>query len=479
MNSFRNKLEKPAYLMGVYYDGPSGKAVLEFISEDGKDTILIHDPIGHKPYFLTDLPPDKVREIKSIVGNSSFDGIEIVKKYDTLYGVTRTFTKIVTKDPKAVAYLRNKVPKAWEAKIKYHDNYVFDLSLIPGMKYILVNNRREFKLVKPRIEERTIAKVKEIFSKEPKETQELALDWLPLFEEPPPPAKRTSVDIEVYTPFQGRVPHAVRAEYPITSIAFVANDGFKKVLVLARSHKWGTLPPEYPSEAIIEFFEDEQTMILEAFRIMTRYPIVLTFNGDNFDLNYIYHRALKLGIPREYIPLHIGEDMIRIKSSIHLDLYKFFNNRAIQVYAFSGKYQEFTLDAIASALLGISKIRVEGNIGELPYASLITYNYRDAYLTTKLTTFNNELVWRLMILLSRIAKVGIEDVCRKSISKWIQNLFYWIHRKLNYLIPEQYSNMIGSTIKHTVSIRIYKGYSVDCAWSPKVLFNKKRSIKIV
>ena len=32
--------------------------------------------------------------------------------------------------------------------------------------------------------------------------------------------------------------------------------------------------------------------------------------------------------------------------------------------------------------------------------------------------------------------------------------------------------MIGSTIKHIVSIRIYKGYSVDCAWSPKVLSNR-------
>jgi DNA polymerase I len=40
-----------------------------------------------------------------------------------------------------------------------------------------------------------------------------------------------------------------------------------------------------------------------------------------------------------------------------------------------------------------------------------------------------------MILLARIAKTSIEDICRKQISRWIQNQFYWEHRRLNYLIP--------------------------------------------
>ena len=432
---FADRLKDPAYLLGVYYDGTLGKAVLEFISEDGKKIILIPDPTGHRPYFLTDVPPDKVREIKQIVNHPSFDRIETVYKYDLLLGKQRLMTKIVTKDPLAVAHLRDKVPKAWEAKIKYHDNYVFDRQLIPGMKYVMENNY-SFKLIIPKITKATYDLVRKIFEKEPQETQELAIQWTPLFEEKPPAARRIALDIEVYTPFKGRVPHASRAEYPIISIALVANDGFKKVLVLAREHQWGEIPKEYPSNAIVEFFEDEYTMILETFRIIGNYPIVLTFNGDNFDLNYLYHRALKLGIPRDIIPLHMAEDMIRIKTSIHLDLYKFFVNRAIQSYAFGGKYQEFTLDAIASALLGASKIPIEENIGDLPYGKLIAYNYRDAYLTLELTLFNNELVWKLMILLARIAKTSIEDICRKTISKWIQNLFYWEHRRRGYLIPE-------------------------------------------
>lgn len=431
---FVHRMDEPAYLLGVYYDGTLGKAVLEFLSKDGSKLVLLPDPTGHKPYFLTDIPPDKVKEIKQIVNNPGFDGIEVVEKFDPLFGKHKKMTKIITKDPLTVAKLRNKVAKAWEAKIKYHDNYIFDQQLIPGMRYILKSN--SLQLVLPTISKETIDHVKKIFSKEPRETQELAQQWLPIFEEKPPNAKRVAIDIEVYTPFRGRIPHPERAEYPVISIALVANDGFKKVLVLAREHKWDEVPDEYPKDAVIEVFEDEQSLILEFFRIILNYPVVVTFNGDNFDLNYIYHRALKIGIPKEQIPLKISEDRVRILTSIHIDLYKFFSNRAIQSYAFGGKYQEFTLDTIASVLLGVSKVSIEGNIGELDYGKLIAYNYRDAELTLQLTLFNNELVWKLMILLARIAKTSVEDICRKTISKWIQNLFYWEHRRRGYLIPE-------------------------------------------
>ncbi len=432
---FIDSINKPMYLLGVYYDGAAGKAILQLLDEREGRLYLLPDFTGHKPYFLTDEPPDKLKQKADIVRDKSFVGMEVVSKYDPLYGVTKVMTKIVTKDPLAVARLRNKVGKAWEARIKYHDNYVFDRQLIPGMKYVMENSFK-IKLVLPRISRETIAKVQKLFEREEKETQELAMKWVPLFEEQPPKTRRIAVDIEVFTPVRGRIPQASRAEYPVISIAMVANDGFKKVLVLAKEHEWGGIPREYPVDAVIEFFEDEYTMLLEAFRVMAGYPVVITFNGDNFDLNYLYHRALKLGIPRDRIPFHIGEDMIRVKTSLHIDLYRFFNNRAIQAYAFGGKYQEFTLDAIASALLGISKIPVEGNISEMPYGKLIAYNYRDAHLTLELTLFNDELVWKLMILLARISKTSLEDVCRKTISKWIQNLFYWEHRRRGYLIPE-------------------------------------------
>ncbi len=424
-----------AYLLGVHYDGALGVAVLELLDEKGENLYLLPDPTGHKPYFLTDLSPEEARKI--LKKERSVEDIVDVVKINPLTMEKIRLTKIITKDPLSVASLRDKVGKSWEAKIKYHDNYVFDNQLIPGMKYRLepYNGRYNFVMVRPKIKKETLKKVDEIFREEAPETIQLAKEWINLFEEPPPKTRRIAFDIEVYTPFRGRIPNPDAAEYPIISIAFVANDGLKKVFVLAKEGTWGSLSEDYPYDAEIVFFDSEAAMILEALRILDDYPVIITFNGDNFDLNYLYNRAVRLGIPGELLHIKYGEDRIKLASNIHLDLYKFFSNRAIKSYAFGGKYQEEKLDTIASALLGISKIKVEGNIGELNYAELISYNYRDAELTLQLTTFNNELVWRLMILLARIAKVSIEDICRRAISKWIQNQFYWEHRRLNYLIP--------------------------------------------
>ncbi len=469
------ELNKPAYLLNVYYDGSIGKAVLVFLDERGDKLYFIPDPMGHKPYFLTNESPEQVQSNRKIVDHPGFDSIETVIKIDPFTMKEVRLTRIVTKDPLSVAKLREYVSKAWEAKIKYHDNYIYDFQLIPGMRYVIKNigMKKVFKMIEPEISPETINKVRSIFSKEAKETIKLAEEWIPLFEETPPKAKRLAIDIEVYTPFKGRVPNPKLAEYPIISVALVSNDGLNKVLVLGRESTWGEIPPEYPYKAEIEVFDSEEALIYETFRIITKYPLVITFNGDNFDLLYLFNRALRIGIPREHIPFKLGEDIVRIETSIHIDLYKFFKNRAIKSYAFGGKYQEENLDSIASALLGISKISVEGNIGELTISRLIAYNYRDAEITLMLTTFNNELVWRLMILLSRIAKVGIEDVCRKSISKWIQNLFYWIHRKLNYLIPEPediWRHGKASTTQATIEGKKYAGALV--IEPPKGIFFK-------
>ncbi|RLG81537.1 MAG: type B DNA-directed DNA polymerase, partial [Thermoprotei archaeon] len=144
-NNFKKTLDKPSYLLGVYYDGDLNKAVLEFLDDKGEELVLIPDPTGHKPYFLTRDSPDEVQSNKNIVNHSGFERIEIVTKMDPLTMKRIQLTRIVTKTPTDVAKLREHVSKAWEAKIKYHDNYVFDNRLIPGMKYLInkFNNRGE------------------------------------------------------------------------------------------------------------------------------------------------------------------------------------------------------------------------------------------------------------------------------------------------------------------------------------------------
>ncbi len=422
------------FLLGVYYDGGEGRAYSKVLSNDG-EIVVVYDAYGHKPYFLTDLPPDKVRELKEVMRHSSFDHLEVVERFDRLLWRKVQMTKIVVKDPNAVRVLREKVPKAWEANIKYHHNYIYDLQLIPGMPYVIEAGKYMLDYTPSREE---LEKVEKLFGDEDDETKRLVIEWIPLFEAPPPKPRMLAVDIEVYTPFKGRIPDANKAAYPVISVAFASSDGLRKVMVLARPNlRFGELVREYPADAEIEIFDDEAALVLEALRLISNYELVVTFNGDNFDFPYLHNRALKLGIPRGLIPFKHTRDYITLIYGLHVDLYKLFSIRALQSYAFGSAYKEFTLDAISEALLGEKKIQVETSISDLTLAELVSYNFRDAMLTLKLLTFNNNLVWKLVVLLMRISKLPLEDVTRSQVSAWIRNLFYWEHRRRGYLIPRK------------------------------------------
>jgi DNA polymerase I len=165
--------------------------------------------------------------------------------------------------------------------------------------------------------------------------------------------------------------------------------------------------------------------------------VLITYNGDNFDFPYLNNRALKLGIPKSLLPFRHTRDYIGLLYGFHIDLYKLFSIKALQSYAFGSAYKEYTLDAISEALLGERKIAVETSISDLSLAELAAYNFRDAMLTLKLLTFNNYLVWKLIVLLMRISKLPLEDVTRSQVSAWIRNLFYWEHRRRGLLIPRK------------------------------------------
>jgi DNA polymerase I len=453
----------PHYLLGVYYDGKLEKAVLLLLSEDGERLVKIPDPVGHKPYFLTN---ESIEDLKvKMTSEDSLLGFEETQKIDPLTMRTIRIVKVITKDPLAVKKLRGKVRVAWEAKIKYHANYIFDQELIPGMKYIITNSSGvpRISLVKPSIPESLLKTIEKLFEKEPDEVKSTAKFFILLFEETPPKALRSSLDVEVFTPFKGRVPSPRLAEYPIISVSVVDNRGFKKVFMLARPFKnsftYAINSRDYPVDAVIEIYDSEKMLILDVYNTISKYPVVLTYNGDNFDLLYLYMRSLKLGIPRSNIPIQVREDMVGLDTSIHLDLYKFFSNRAIKNYAFGGKYQEDRLDAVASALLGMVKIGFEETISEISAGLLAAYNLRDAEITMKLTTFEEELAWKLLVLLARISKTSLEEVCRRQISGWIQNLFFWEHRRRGYLIPnkEDIASRVKSSTKAVIEGKKYAG----------------------
>ncbi|MEM2213973.1 MAG: DNA-directed DNA polymerase I [Candidatus Nezhaarchaeales archaeon] len=427
-------------LLSVSYSGEAKKALLKLYDVEKRIMHFWYDDSGHKPYCLTDMNIEDLKRSK-VVSHPGFLGFERVKKFDVLKEREVELTKIIASDPLAIGgrrgAIRDLLPKAWEADIKYHNCYIFDRQLVPGMFYKVENGKLVKVDVEPSGEESE--EVLKLFEDQVA-IKELAKEWLPLFLAPIPDIRRAAIDIEVYSPDPDKLPNPKEALYPIIAFSLVDSDGRKLVFLLRRENVESSQPDEFPQDCEVRFFYDEYKMLEEIFKLLCEYPVILTFNGDNFDLNYILHRALKLGFSRDKVPISMtaGENPAALlASSVHVDLYKFFHNKSIQGYAFSNKYRDVTLDAVAEALLSVRKIQLKDSVSQLSYAQLASYCLRDAELVMQFTKFNDNLVMKLVILFMRIAKMSMEDVTRQGISNWIRNMLYFEHRKRNYLIPRK------------------------------------------
>jgi DNA polymerase I len=262
-------------------------------------------------------------------------------------------------------------------------------------------------------------------------------NWVRILNQPIPSIKHVAIDIEVEMEGPNIMPSPKKANMPVIAAACVGSDGLKKVFVLRRNVPLGKKPEEL-KDVDIEICESEVELFNKLFKIISSYPIVFTFNGDNFDLNYLYHRAKDhLRFSKEKIPISLGREIATVIPGIHVDLYKFFHNKVIQVYAFSRKYDETDLNSIAKALLGIEKNILEDFINRVPLYELAAYCYKDAWITYQLVNFNSQLVLKLIIILMRITKLPMEDVTRIGVSNWIKNMVNFKLRQLKELIPNK------------------------------------------
>ena len=267
-----------------------------------------------------------------------------------------------------------------------------------------------------------------------KQFQEYISDWAELLNQPIPKIKRLSFDIEVESEV-GRIPDPKIAEKIVTAIGFEGTDDFKQIFVLRRQNQEegkNELPPGVKAA----FYDKEKDMILDAFKVISEYPFVLTYNGDDFDMPYLYNRAQRLGITSDKNPLYMMRDSATLKHGVHIDLYRTLSNRSFQIYAFSGKYTDFSLNSVSKALLNEEKIEHEKELDDLNLYELARYCYNDARLTYNLTSFNNNVLMDLLVVITRIAKMPIDDISRMGVSQWIRSLLYYEHRQRNALIPK-------------------------------------------
>jgi DNA polymerase I len=466
----------PSYLVSASYDGRAGKAVIKLYEPISGRIYFWYDNTGHQPYCLTNLSQYELEKISRLIQHQGFDRFETVEKFDPLLERQVKVTKIVAKDPLAIGgrptgCIRDIIPedfpkvsevsiapegiKVWESTIKYYQSYIYDKNLLPGMIYKVQNGN----LLPERLEdsERMIQKLKLVFKDATDEESGFIEQWARLMEYPAPSFRRIALDIEVLAPIPTRVPDPREAAYPVICVSLYSSDGLKKVMILKRE---GVREGVEHLPADVEYFSSEVTLIQAVFEFLWNYPFVLTFNGDDFDLSYLTHRALNLGIRRGEIPIEVGKRSCLLSYGIHIDLYKFFFNRSIQIYAFSNRYKDVTLNDVGKTLIQLEKIKLEKRLGELTYTELAQYCLRDSEITFKLTDFEDELVMKLILVLTRISSMPMEDVSRQGVSRWIRNFLQREHRHRNMLIPtpQEILAVKGKTAtKATIKGKKYKG----------------------
>lgn len=419
----------------------SGKVILKFYEPVSKRLILIKDEYKHRCY-VSDI--EKANSLKEVVGIDSVAEGKIfhpVKDKEITVFSVRMNNPNMMNDDFRMAY------NPWESDIKYYQSYLYDSNLIVGKWYEI--NGKQISQIKNtsniNLENISMGGVidQKLFTEQMNE-------WASLLGEDIPKIRRLAFDIEVFS--DGILPDPLQANQQVTAISFVSDD-INKVFVLNRE---GVRQGELEGSLEYRFYDSEKDMISDAFDIIESYPMVLTYNGDMFDMPYLYNRGVKLGI--QNIPLKMMAKNATLDLGVHIDLYGVFSNRSLKTYAFNAKYSEDGLDAVSKALLNEGKTEFTGSIDEMTLALLGKYCHNDSRLTYNLTTYNHEIVMKLLITICRISNLPIDDVSRIAINNWIRSMLYFAHRKRLELIPKTSDfPVISADTKATIKDKKYKG----------------------
>ena len=433
-------------LISANYNNQQKAVVLKFYDPISHKIVLWTDKTGHKPYCFSKMSP---AELDFLSERSDVISIKEVMKTDPLEDKTITVSKILVSDPLAIGgtqtdkSIRN-IVEAWEADIKYYENYLYDNSLIVGKYYRIENDKltpHDFKISdETRLSLKSMLwdKLGDLNIPDHEQFMRNVSDWADLLNQPVPKLRRISLDIEVESEEKNRLPDAKTAEGKVTAVGFESSDKLKQVFVLRRndiSEGTNDLAPDIK----VRFYDEdnEKGMIEDVFNLIKDYPLLITYNGDGFDLPYLYNRAERLGIDKNTNPLYMMRDSATLKKGVHLDLYRTLSNRAFQIYAFGQKYTDFSLNSVSKGLLNEQKLDYGVEIDKMTLYQIGKYCQNDAYLTYKLTSFNDDLLMNLLVVISRIGRMPIDDISRMGVSQWIRSLLYYEHRKNNMLIPRR------------------------------------------
>lgn len=389
--------------------------------------------------------------IKAKGGKDIIKGIDWITQYDVLTKQEITVARVRLKSAKLVGKYRLETSN--EANIKREYRHSFDKTWLYGLNY-----DSKFKRIIIPIN----TKYEKILKDHDKLIRDRMLQWTFT---PLPKIKRMALDIETLS--HGKVkPDVKEAQEPVISCAFAYSDNHPgEVIVLSANarglkYKGKSIPmlTEWIKGGLLKVIivHSEYELLEHVFqRIRTPgYPLISTFYGLGFDMPYLRNRALVLGFPEHKIPIKgylpkfsRHEWTIEVENKIHLDLNVHLNLAVIKNYVHKNKYLETSLDKVSQALIDMRKYDSDIPISEMPLSELVWYNFWDAYLTQKLTEFNNEITLKIIFLFMRIGRQSFRDAAHRAISSKIINLLYGHMIESNILIPTREDLKVFGTVE--------------------------------
>jgi len=381
---------------------------------------------NHLPYLLTDEESFKMLSDKSKVVSS-----ERVKKYDATKFSEVMLVKVNVKHPTDIfdkrrkTGLRTVLKNAWEDNISYDICYVIDTNKCYCLPDNVVSKSEE--TVEPE-------KLKEFFLNHFFKAVTYKFFRMPI----------KCLDIEVK---EGRL-EARSAEEEILCCSIV-NEKYKRIYVnrgyldssiipltkILKASYVSTINERIDYEIII--CNNEYELLKNVYEELKDEVILYTFNGDEFDLPYLYYRGKKLGFKEDDIPISVSFDghktSCTLKNGLHIDIQKSFE-AGILTYSYPVERYP-SLDDVALAITGERKLKQPSF--NVVSKELCDYCLNDSELLFKIVTNDGEVFQLLLISLSRLYNISLEDLTRTSLSKLNYKLFQYAHRLVNYLIPNR------------------------------------------
>lgn len=387
---------RKAYLLSLSYTVKNGKTYVVLLVKGKKVTKLYYQ---YNPYFLVDAPEDKTEAIEMMELFVKGESVSPIKA-ETVTVLSKLkkkkFIKVVCKKPADVPVLKGAIPfPCYEFAIPFVRRFIFDFQLIPNgiIKY-----------------ERKSRQIKKILGCEQGEIN----------------LKTLAFDIETYNPLG--MPREKKD--PVIMISY---DGNKK----------GVLTTKESKEEYVETVEDEKSLIERFTEIVQKEDpdVLFGYNSANFDIPYLQTRAEVVGadfnITRKSSKIRkIKKGLINgidVGGRTHIDLYPI-----VRFFGFIGviKAQNFTLDAVASEVLGRGKVEIkkgemwklwdEGEIDKLAF-----YSLTDSEITSEL----GKRVLPIEVELSTVTKMSLFDTSLSTSGQLVENLLMYNASEKNILIP--------------------------------------------